>query len=155
MHLGNLFAPIKLKSVTESEIYEINKSLKWKTSYGYDEVPPWIVKLSMPFISSPLIYICNKMLSTGTFPTWLKKFSQVLPLFKKGNKTEMSDYRPVSLLTSFCKIFEKVIYNRLLQHTKENNIIDPDQYGFKNNSSTELAIFKLINQILQILIINP
>jgi len=148
MHLGNLFAPIKLKSVTESEIYEINKSLKWKTSYGYDEVPPWIVKLSMPFISSPLIYICNKMLSTGTFPTWLKKFSQVLPLFKKGNKTEMSDYRPVSLLTSFCKIFEKVIYNRLLQHTKENNIIDPDQYGFKNNSSTELAIFKLINQTL-------
>jgi len=141
------FAPIKLKSVTESEIYEINKILKWKTSYGYDEVPSWIVKLSMPFISSPLISICNKMLSTDTFPTWLK-FSQVFPLFKKGNKTEMSDYRPVSLLTSFSKIFEKVIYNRLLQHTKENNIIDTDHYGFKNNSSTELAIFKLINQIL-------
>jgi len=101
----------------------------------------------MPFISSPPIYTCNKMLSTGTFPTWLK-FSQVFPLFKKGNKTEMSDYRPVSLLTSFSKIFKKVIYNRLLQHTKENNIIVTDQYGFKNNSSTELAIFKLTNQIL-------
>jgi len=87
----------------------------------------------MPFISSPLIYICNKMLSTGTFPTRLK-FSQVFPIFKKGNKTEMSDYRPVSLLTSFSKIFEKVILNRLLQHTKENNIIVTDQYGFKNNS---------------------
>ena len=87
------------------------------------------------------------MLSTGTFPTRLK-FSQVFPLFKKGNKTEMSDYRPVSILTSFSKIFEKVIYNRLLQHTKENNITDTDQYGFKNNSSTELAIFKLTNQIL-------
>jgi len=87
------------------------------------------------------------MLSTGTFPPWLK-FSQVFPLFKKGNKTEMSDYRPVPILTSFSKIFEKVIYNRLLQHTKENNITDTDQYGFKNNSSTELAIFKLINQIL-------
>jgi len=54
----------------------------------------------------------------------------------------------VSLLTSFFKIFEKVIYNRLLVHTKENNIIVTDQYGFKNNSSTELAIFKLTNQIL-------
>ena len=139
------FVPIKLKSVTESEIYEIIKSLKCKTLYGYDEVPSWIVKLSMPFISSPLIYICNKMLSTGTFPTRLK-FSQVFPLFKKGNKTEMSDYRPVSLLTFFSKIFEKVIYNRLLQHTNENNIIDMDQYGFKTNSSTELAIFKLVNQ---------
>jgi len=141
------FSPINMKSVTEKEIYEISKSLKWKTSYGYDEVPLWIVKLSMPFISFPLIYICNKMLSTGTFPTRLK-FSQVYPIFKKGNKTEMSDYRPVSLLTSFSKIFEKVIYNRLLQHTKENNIIVMDQYGFKNNSSTELAIFKLTKQIL-------
>ena len=61
------FSPMKLKSVTETEFYEINKSLKWKISYGYDEVPSWIVKLSMPFISSPLIYICNKMLSTDTF----------------------------------------------------------------------------------------
>jgi hypothetical protein len=60
----------------------------------------------------------------------------------------MSNYRPVSLLTSFSKIFEKDIYNRLLQHTKENNIIVTDQFGFKNNSSTELVIFKLTNQIL-------
>jgi len=67
----------------------------------------------------------------------------------------LSDYRPVSVLTSFSKIFEKVIYNRLLQHTKENNIIDADQYGFKNNSSTELAIFKLTSQIYHMLIINP
>jgi len=110
-------SPIKLKSVTEKEIYEINKSLKWKTSYGYDEVPSWIEKLSMPFISTPFIYICNKTLSTGTFPTWLK-LSQVYLIFKKGNKTEMYDYRPVSLLTTLSKIFEKVIYNRLLQHTK-------------------------------------
>ena len=87
------------------------------------------------------------MLSTGTLHTHLK-FSQVSPVFKKGTKTEMSAYRPVSLLTSFSKIFEKVIYNRLLQHTKENNITVKDQYGFLNNSSTELAIFKLTNQIL-------
>ena len=69
-------------------------------------------------------------------------------MFKKVNKTEMSAYRPVFLLTDFSKIFDKVIYNRLLQHSKENNIIIRDQYGFLNNSSTELAIFKLTNQIL-------
>ena len=79
------FSPINLKSVTENEIHEINKSLKWKKSYGYDEVLSWIVKLSIPLISSPLIYVCNKMLSIGTFPTRLK-FSQVSPMFKKGNK---------------------------------------------------------------------
>jgi len=101
------------------------KSLKWKRSSGYDEVPSWIVKLSMPFILSPLIYICNKMLSTGVFPTRLK-FSQISPMFKTSDKTDMSAYRPISLLTSFSKLFEKVIYNRLLQHTKENSIITMD-----------------------------
>ena len=118
--------------------------LKWKKSFGYDEVPSWIVKLSIPFISS-------KMLSTGIFPTRLK-FSQISSIFKKGNKTEISAYRPVSLLTSFSKIFEKVIYNRLLQHLQVNNIITMDQYGFINNSSTELAIFKMTNRILTYLL---
>jgi Notch-like protein len=124
------FPSIKFKPVTEKEIYLINRSLKWRNSCGYDEVPSKMVKLTMQFISSLLIHICNRMLVTGTFPTRLK-FSQILPVFKKGNRVEISAYRPVSLLTSFSKIFEKFIYNRLLQHTKGNNIINSDQYGLK------------------------
>jgi hypothetical protein len=57
------------------------------------------------------------MLFTSTFPSRLK-FSQVIPVHKKGSKAEITEYRPISLLTSFGKIFEKVIYNRLHQHTK-------------------------------------
>jgi hypothetical protein len=71
---------------------------------GYEEVPIKIVKLSMQIISSPLIHICNRMLASGTFPTRLK-FSQIPPVFKKGNRVDISAYRPVSLLTSFPKIF--------------------------------------------------
>jgi hypothetical protein len=141
------FAPIIWKPVNGKEIYEISKKLKWKKSFGYDGVPGWIVKLSIPYIISPLIFIINRMLSSGVFPSRLK-FSQISPIFKKGKKTEISAYRPVSLLTSFSKIFERVIYNRLIQHAQVNNIITKDQYGFKENSSTELAIFKLTNQIL-------
>jgi Notch-like protein len=62
-----------------------------------------MIKLS---ISSPMIYICDGMLSTGKFPTYLK-CSQVLPVYKKGNRVEISAYKPISLLTSFSKIFEK------------------------------------------------
>jgi hypothetical protein len=133
--------------VTWKEIKELNKSLKMKNSCGYDEVPAKIVKLSLPFISSPLIYIGNKMLSTGTFPTRLK-FSQVIPIHKKGSKTEITEYRSKSLLTSFSKIFEKVILCRLHKHIDRNNMIVSEQYGFKENSSAELAIFNLTNQIL-------
>jgi hypothetical protein len=83
----------------------------------------------MPFNSPPLIYICNRTLSTGTFPTHLK-FSQVLPIFGEGNSVatfETSAYRLISLLTSFSKIFEKGSYNTLLQHTKGNDTITSDQ----------------------------
>jgi hypothetical protein len=70
-------------------------------------------------------------------------------IFKKGSKTEMSNYRPISLLTYFSIVFEKVIYNRLHNHIKVNNIIAKEQYGFRNNSSTEIASYNLINNILK------
>jgi hypothetical protein len=101
----------------------------------------------MPFILSPLTYVCNKSLSLGIFPTRLK-YSQISPIFKKGEKTEMANYRPICLLTSFSKIFEKVIYNRVQHHIDANNILAQEQYGFRPKSSTELATYNLINNIL-------
>jgi hypothetical protein len=82
--------------------------------------------------------------------TWLK-FSQIIPLLKKGKKSEISNYRPISLLTSFSKIFEKVIFNRLCNHVNNYNILAHEQYGFRNNSSTEEASYNLINNILDAL----
>jgi len=64
-----LFQHIKLTPVTTKEISEIIKSLKWKNSHGFDEIPVRILKLSLLFIISPLTYICNKSLPTGIFPT--------------------------------------------------------------------------------------
>jgi hypothetical protein len=62
----------------------------------------------MPFIISPLTYICNKSLTTGEFPVHLK-YAEVKPLFKSGKNTELSNYRPISVLTLFSKSFEKII----------------------------------------------
>ena len=129
------FPHIKLTPVSTKEISEIIKSLKWKNSHGYDEIPQKSLKISLPFIISPLTSVCNKSSSTGTFSTYLK-YSQINLIFKKDNKTEMSNFRPVSLLTSFSKVFEKAIYKRLHYHIKNNNILAKEQYGFRNNSST-------------------
>jgi hypothetical protein len=85
-------------------------------------------------------------LASGIFPSSLK-FSMVKPIFKKGNKTSMSNYRPISLLPSFSKIFEKVIYTTLYQHCIESNILSQQQYGFRINSSTKKATFNLLHTI--------
>jgi hypothetical protein len=88
------------------------------------------------------LYVCNLSLASGIFPSRLK-FYMVKPIFKKGKKTSMSNYRLISLLP-FSKMFEKVIYTRLYQHCIESNILSKQQYGFRINSSTEKATFNLL-----------
>jgi hypothetical protein len=88
-----------------------------------------ILKLSAPFISSPLKHICNKSLSAGIFPTHLK-YSIIKPSFIVGDRDSMVNYRPISLLTSFSKVFAKIIYERLLHNININNILVDKQFGF-------------------------
>ncbi|GFG36035.1 hypothetical protein Cfor_03721 [Coptotermes formosanus] len=118
-----------------------------KNLCGYDEIPTKILKLSVPFIISPLTYICNKRLSQGVFPGRLK-FSVVKPILKNGDKLITSSYRPMSLLVYFSKVFEKLIYSRLYEHISISNILDTEKYGFRTNTSTENASYKLTHEIL-------
>ena len=106
--------------------------------------PGW---LSICYISSPLTYICNKMILSGIFRTRLK-FSEVKPIYKKGDKNDLSNYRPISLLTAFSKIFEKVVYNRLYQHMNNNLILANEQFGFRHSSSIDIATYRLTKNIL-------
>jgi hypothetical protein len=141
------FPLITLKYVSSKEIEDIIKSLKAKHSCGYDGISTKILKVSSPYISSPLTYLCNRMLVTGIFPQRLK-FSEIKPIYKKGDKRDSSKYRPISLLTSISKIFEKVMYNRIQQHIKNNNILVNEQFGFRHSRSTNNAAHYLTNNIL-------
>jgi Notch-like protein len=100
------FPSIKFKNTSSKEIEKIINSLKIKASSGFDVVSTKIPKISaFFFISSPLSYICNKAMLSGTLPTRLK-YATVKPLLKKGDKENLANYRPISLLTSFSKVFE-------------------------------------------------
>jgi hypothetical protein len=134
--------------VSNNEIKDISKSLKMKNSCGNDEVPLKILKISPPYIISPLTYLCNRSMLCGIFPARLE-YAQIVPIFKKGDKEQPTNYRPISLLTSFPKISEKVIYKRLDNHMKSNNILAEEHYGFRSNTSTEQAIYQLTNNILK------
>jgi len=132
------------------EIEQIIKELKSKKSYGYDEIMERILKISSPFIVSPINYICNGMLTTGTFPDRLT-YSEIKPMYKKGDKTLIANYRTISLLPAFSQLFEKFIYKRLYYHLTSNNLFVKEQFGFGCNNSTETAKYTLINNILSLL----
>src|SRR5215510_8183399 len=132
---------------TEHRIDKINHSIKYKDSYGYDEISSRILKISAPYVLSPLTFIFNKILSTGVFPERLK-FSDVKPLYKKGDTTDFSNYRPISLLTSFYKIIEKIIYKRLYCYLIDNNILVKEQFGFREKLSTDTATYAFLNKVL-------
>jgi len=109
-----------------------------------------LLNISAAYICSPLTCICNKSILSGTIPDRMK-FSVIKPIFKKGNKMNLTNYRPISLLTSFSKVFEKALFNRLTAHFNTNKLLVGNQFGFRKGIATEDAIFKLINETLNAL----
>ena len=87
---------------------------------------------------------------SGIFPTRLK-CSLVKPLFKKGDRHDVTNYRPASLLTSFSTVFEKVLYDRLIKHIHINNTVVEEQFSVRTSSSADKAAFKLFDEILNAL----
>jgi len=108
---------------------------------GMTRYPQKILKMSSPIISSPINYIFNKMLFSGVLPDRLK-YTIIIPLHKNNEKCEVSNYRPVSLLTSFSKIFETVRQRRILKHLTNYTILSTEQYGFRVGLRTDNATYK-------------
>jgi len=138
---------MEYKCTTTKEIEQIILSLQTKNSYGYDEMSTKILKISCPFISSPINYICNKMLFWGIFPDRLK-YAIIKPIHKSDDTYEIANYRPISILTSFSKIFEMVMQKRILKHFTKYNILSTEQYGFRAGYRTDNATCKLTTEIL-------
>jgi len=138
---------MECKCTTTKEIEQIIKCFKAKNSYGYDELSTKILKINGPFISSPINYICNKMLFWGVFPDRLK-YAIINPLHKNNDMCEVSNHRPVSFQTSFSKIFETVMQRRILKHLTNYNILSTEQYGFRLGLRTDNATYKLTTEIL-------
>jgi hypothetical protein len=75
------------------------------------------------------------------FTPYRLKHSEVKPLLKKGDKQNISNYRPISILTSFSKVLEKDVHIQLYEHSSKNNILADEQFGFRNKLATNNAIY--------------
>ena len=97
------------KLITEKDVLEIIGSLKSKNSSGFDSISNNMLKSIKETISPILAIIINQSISTGIFPKRLK-VAKILPLYKKNDKSKLENYRPISLLPSISKIFEKILF---------------------------------------------
>jgi hypothetical protein len=128
------------------EVYKIILSLKNTNSVGYDGISTTVIKSSAEYLATPLSYIINISLSQGVFPDAFK-LSIVRPIHKKGDVTNIKNYRPIALIPVLSKIFERVIYKTVYSFLEKYNILNPQQYGFRQGKSTNLAIFELLNLV--------
>ena len=132
--------------ITEIETMKAIDTLENKSSSGHDGISNKIVKLLKNEISKPLTVIINQMLKTGIFPDSFKT-SKIVPLFKKGDHGLLTNYRPISLLPTISKVFERVIYDQMYLYFNNNNLLADEQFGFRKNHSTEYAAIKLVDHI--------
>ena len=134
-----------LLPVTETEINKIIKALK-DSATGHDDISAQFLKLSVDFIVNPLMHICNISLTEGVFPDSLK-VANVIPLYKSDDPMYINHYRPVSLLCMLSKVFEKIMYDRLLNFVNKYDLLYAHQYGFRKNRSKYMALLSLVDNL--------
>ena len=134
--------------ISVSDVNKIIDNLSSKTSCGFDDISLKLLKFLKPVLATPITIIINQMLNTGIFPYKLK-VAKIKPLYKKGDTSNFNNYRPISLLPSISKIFEKVIFQQTYSYFEQNNLLYTSQYGFRKGHSTEYAALELADRIIQ------
>ena len=122
-----------------SEVTKIIREMKCKKSYGEDGITNEIIKCCSPIVENFIAIAFNKCIQEKTYPKCFKT-ARVIPLHKKGDKTDPSNYRPISLLSSLGKVFEKLLHKRMVKFCKKENILKHIQYGFREKRSCIDAI---------------
>jgi len=128
------------------EIFKIIESLDQKKTLGPNSIPTFILKQFNNFFSEKLSTIINLSFETGIFPN-MCKIAKVIPIFKKDDELQCENYRPISLLPNFSKIFEKVIYNRMYEFLSKNDLIYKRQFGFRRDHSSNHALISVSEDI--------
>ena len=120
-----------LRPATSNEIYDIILALGLNKSLGPNSLPIFIMKVCNDFFSTCLTKIINISFVTGIFPD-LCKIAKVIPIFK-DDPLDCVNYRPISLLPIFSKIFENIIYSRMYKFLESYKLIYTCQFGFRAN----------------------
>ena len=130
--LDKLQNSMVLSYTNDLEVSKTVESLKNKKSSGHDDIRNEILKCCSPIIEKNLVRSFEDCIEKQVFPECLK-IAKVLLIFKKGDGSLPSNYRPISLRSSLSKVFEKLLHKRMVKIFNKNNLFTPVQYGFRKN----------------------
>ena len=133
---------IYLEPPTNNEILNQITSLKNK-AVEHDNIQPFFIKAARFVVAPYLNLFLNFMFAEGIFPSNCK-VARVVPVYKIGAKDDMNNYRPISILTCFFKIIEKILYAGLYKFLKKHNVVYKNQNGFQSNVSTVHAMLDVV-----------
>lgn len=135
-----------LYPTTSIEIQDEIRKLNPSKSCGLHSIPINLLQLVGDYLSKPLEILFNYSIETGVVPDKFK-IARVIPIFKNGKKTCTNNYRPISLLSVFTKILEKLMYKRLISFVNAYDILNDNQFGFRSGHSTTHATLLITDKI--------
>lgn len=146
----NLIRPSRFnwKMITPDEVVKTAVQLSNSKAMDCYWLSNNIIKKTIHLISMPLAFVLNTCFQLGYFPEPLK-LSKVVPIFKKGDKSLPQNYRPVSIVPIFSKLFESIIYNQLREYFERNNFISDSQFGFRKGMSTVTAVQQIVGNSIE------
>ena len=147
-YLGKHYPTMEKDKLTLDELKTAFNTLKSNKSVGIDDIDINLFKTVFDIIENHLLYIFELTFTTGSFPQSLK-IARITPIFKSGDRTSLSNYRPISILPCVSKLLERIMYNRLFKHLLKNTILCTNQFGFQKGHSTDHAVLALTNEILK------
>ena len=132
--------------ITEQGILKLLQNLKPHKAAGPDDIKPIVLKQLAPQIAPILTTIFQKSLEHAAVPSqWRNAF--VTPIYKKGSRYDTSKYSPISLTCICCKLLEHIIVSSIMQHSNANNILHPDQHGFRKHKSCDTQLLEFTTDI--------
>lgn len=149
---NNRFLPAQpnsfvLLDTDENEVERILMSLKSDSSPGWDDISTRFLKHVKSEVIPIITHLANICFKKGIFPDHLKK-STITPIYKGGDREEMSNYRPISILPAISKIIEKLLNVRILKYLNKFNLLSPNQFGFRQSKSCEDAVTFLTSSVI-------
>ncbi len=133
-------------NLTKITVYKVLKKLKTNKAIGPDNIFNRILLNTAEVISEPLAVLFNSLFQIGTFPIQWKR-ANVIPVYKRKNKQDKSNYRPISLLSTGGKVMERCVFNELYDFCKQHNLLTWKNSGFKPNDSTFNQLISIIHRI--------